>query len=378
MNRPEDEFDWTVAPSTWEPLGRPRPPFSVTAVEVARSCPLRSIFDASLGYEPRLAFSARIGTAFHRAVQGLSASSVPETLSAAANRATSMFTAELNAQTVEADSRPRERDLPRYPERAEHALEAVLVEAKRTSEAGARYSKAVGRAVQKDAGFGAEVPVRSADGLLIGRIDRVEGVPNGVKIVDYKSALRADLPERYERQIQLYAHMWHDTYGQWPTEALVVYPLLGSARSVDVDPVTCERVKREALAVVETLLSKREGRLLATPGEVCSFCDYRPWCEPFWAHQASAPTESALLERASVGFEGRVDGIENRVGHIRVHLRWQDRTVSLLVDIERFPHVARARVGARVRALGWNLRGQRHEPQAVATARSELFLVRDA
>jgi RecB family exonuclease len=381
MNYPEAEFDWTVTPSNWAPLDRPTPPFGVTAVEIARSCPLRSYFEASAGYEPRWAFAARIGTAFHRAVQSLSTSATAGTLPEAASQATSLFNAELTAQTAEADSRPRERDLPRYPERAEHALEAVIVAAQRASEAKARYSTAVDSTTKSDiqasTGFGAEVPVRSADGLLVGRIDSVERVAGGVRIVDYKSALRVDLPERYERQVQLYAHMWHDSYGQWPTEAVVVYPLLGSASSVAVDPATCERVKRESLAVIETLLSRRDGRLLATPGVVCSVCEYRPWCEPFWAHQAGAPNESALLERASVGFEGRVDSIENRSGHVRLNLSWQGRTVTLMADVGRFPQVVRAQVGSRVRALDWNIRGQRHQPQALATARSELFLVQD-
>lgn len=381
MNHPETEFDWTATPSNWAPLGRPTPPFGVTAVEVARSCPLRSCFEASPGYEPRSAFAARIGTAFHRAVQSLSESSTAETLPEAASRATSVFNAELTAQTADADSRPRERDLPRYPERVEHALEAVIVEAQRASEAKARYSTAADSTamsdVQASTGFGAEVPVRSADGLFVGRIDSVERVAGGVRIVDYKLALRVDLPERYERQVQLYAHMWRDSYGRWPTEAVVVYPLLGSATSVAVDPATCERVKRESIAVIETLLSRRDGRLLATPGEVCSICEYRPWCEPFWAYQAGAPNESSVLERASVGFEGRVAGIEHRSGHVRLTLSWQGRTVSLVADVERFPQVVRAQVGSRVRALDWNMRGQRHQPQALATARSELFLVQD-
>jgi RecB family exonuclease len=381
MNDPEPEFDWTVTPSRWAPLGRPKPPFGVTAVEIARSCPLRSYFEASDGYEPRTAFAARIGTAFHRAVQTLSTTSAAETIPEAASRATSTFTSELTAQTAQADSRPRERGLPRYPERADHALEAVIVEAQRASEAKARYSTAVDDAlaseVQVSTGFGAEVPVRSADGLLVGRIDSVERAAGGVRIVDYKSALRVDLPERYERQVQLYAHMWRDSYGQWPTEAVVVYPLLGTASSVPVDPETCERVKRESLSVIEVLLSKRDPRLLATPGEVCSVCEYRPWCEPFWAHQAGAPNESAVLERAGVGFEGRVDEIDHRSGHVRLSLWWQGRTVTLVADSERFPQAGRAQVGSRVRALDWNIRGQRHQPQALATARSELFLVKD-
>lgn len=66
------------------------------------------------------------------------------------------------------------------------------------------------------------------------------------RLIDYKSALRADLPERYERQLQLYALLWHETFGEWPAEAYIVYPFTGATHKVAVDPAICLQVGHEA------------------------------------------------------------------------------------------------------------------------------------
>ena len=77
-----------------------------------------------------------------------------------------------------------------------------------------------------------EIPVRDLKGLFYGRIDYAEHTPDGVILYAYKSALRDDLPERYERQLQLYAAMWHSTRGSWPIQAFVLYPLTGATHEV--------------------------------------------------------------------------------------------------------------------------------------------------
>src|SRR5687768_7050700 len=60
------KFDYAVRPSkSWPPSGRPEPPFGPGALEILRSCALRGCFDVSPGYERRIGFAARIGTAYH-------------------------------------------------------------------------------------------------------------------------------------------------------------------------------------------------------------------------------------------------------------------------------------------------------------------------
>lgn len=268
---PRPPFDWTIDEArTWPPARRPRPPYGPTTIEIARSCPLRACFEASPGYEPRLDPAARIGTAFHRTLEALlhdpPADATPAGWGDAARR---RFLAELAQQRAEAVARPRERGLPWEEARVYAALEAVVAEAMRL----ARLRPAAGQRLQQGAPGSAaaapaievEVPVRSRDGRLHGWIDQAEHTATGTRLIDLKSALRSDLPERYERQLQLYAALWHDTRGEWPAEAVVIYPFTGARFPVSVDPAVCRRVVAEARELVRQFESPRAAEALATP-----------------------------------------------------------------------------------------------------------------
>src|SRR5207245_5848574 len=119
---------------------------------------------------------------------------------------------------------------------------------------------------------------------------------SGARIIDYKSALRFDLPERYERQVQLYALMWHDTRGEWAAEAQVVYPLVPFVHNVVIDEATCRKVALESAELVDALHVSPAMESLASPGDVCQVCEFRPWCKPFWGWQAAEPSHSNALE----------------------------------------------------------------------------------
>lgn len=67
------DFDWHVdEAASWPPRGRPEAPHGPTGLEVLRSCALRRCFESSKGYERRMGFDGRIGTAFHRTLEWLS------------------------------------------------------------------------------------------------------------------------------------------------------------------------------------------------------------------------------------------------------------------------------------------------------------------
>lgn len=394
MSERDTDFNWTIEEDAmWPPRGRPVAPFGPTALEIIRSCPLRACFEASQGYERRTGYAACVGTVLHRTLQSLAehppfGKSDAEKMEEARRR----FLQELEAQETERVNRPRERGLPRDEARVSLAIERVTEQALRMAQSGAiTHSDAPSKvdwgslttngeveepeAVSEQLLVEVEVPVKSSDGLLYGRIDQAEHRPGGMHLVDYKSALRTDLPERYKRQVQLYALLWHETRGEWPASGEVIYLLSGSVYPVSVEPGICERLGSESRGIISSLRKAPSADQLATPGDVCSICEFRPWCKPFWRWQASEPSRLVALKRATLGFEGKIARVEAKGLHWKLLLRWRDCNIRIVAPLERFPQLRHARVGMRVRALEMRLHGQLAQPQAIVTEVSELFLL---
>lgn len=390
-------YDWIIHEQTaWPPHNRPKGPFGPTVLEVMRSCPLRCCFEASSGFERRTGFAARVGNAFHRTLQSLSENPpVASTISGVGQEARQRFLLELERQKEQKDHRPREHGLPWDEERINRAVEAIIVEAQRMCRTGIGGSEQVARsqAFQSDiivnapAGEDAphqrqtrpdtevEVVVKSSDGLFQGRVDYVERVATGTRLVDYKSAVRDDLPERYERQLQMYALLWHDTMGEWPVDAEVVYPFTGASYPVHVDRAICERIGDESRALISAMRRTRAADKLATPGDVCKACEFRPWCKPFWRWQAREANHMRVLEKATQGFEGEIRDITTVNGYWRLHVSWRNTAIRIVAPTDRFPQLIQAQPGMCLRALDMRLQGQFFRPFALVTEYSELFLL---
>jgi RecB family exonuclease len=328
-----------------------------------------------------MGFAARVGTAFHKTLEALGRHPPRgKTLAAVADDARQRFSANLELQEREAARRPREARMPREQRRIERAAEAAIIEAQRIASHPARMEgdlplserTADSAAVATEL----EVPVTSADGLFHGRIDRVERDPSGARLIDYKSAVRFDLPERYERQLQLYALMWHDTRGEWPIEAAVVYPLMPLVHSVDVDASVCREVARQSAELAVALHVAAMPESLASPGDVCQVCEFRPWCKPFWRWQSTEPSSSVALERAHLGIEGTITTIVQQSERVLAQIAWRDAQIRLNADLTVYPQLRNAAVGTKLRVLGARLQGLRHEPRGMLSEGSEIFLVR--
>jgi RecB family exonuclease len=390
------DFNWTVhQASSWPPKGRRQPPYGPTVLEVMRSCALRFCFDSSPGYERRMGYAARIGSAYHQTLESL-INDPPEgsTDAEAAEEARTRFFKELDKQHSEAEKRPREVNLPPDDARLAVALDAIVVEAQklarfyrvsrrfRVSAAPASTpSHDITSSTEPEASadlipVDVEHPVRSQDGLFQGRIDRVEHLPQGLRITDTKTALREDVPGRYERQLQLYAYLWYETYGEWPAEAQLLYPFTATTHTVPIDPETCMQVVSEFRELVAAVQEETRYTELANPGDTCKVCEFRPWCVPFWSWQASERAHTVALERTYLGFEGTITSIDLVKHHWRVLINWRGVTVRLIVPEANFPHLRNASPGMRIRCLEFRLRGQRFQPQADPTGYSEIFLVR--
>lgn len=392
MNKnPQPSFNWRVVQgSLWPPRGRPHPPFGPTAIEMMRSCSLRMCFEASKGYERRMAYAARVGIAFHKTLQSLIEHPIQSDVrSDIIEDAARRFRHELAHQEEQKSERVREQMFPRNEERVSRAFESIVAEALRLAKlfaAGSiRYEThettrsnkphfEIGH--ESDEELLVEVPVKSHDGLLAGRVDYAERLSTGgIRLLDYKSALRDDLPERYERQLQLYALLWYETFNEWPVEAWVSYPFTGAMYKVSVDSEICQRVGDEARVLIQRLREGLSSEQLASPGDVCTVCEFRPWCKPFWIWQANHPNLSVALQNAYLGFEGEITTIELKDFFWIVKVKWQDTQVRIVAPQERFPQLKMAKLGMHIRVLDMRLQGQRYLPQAIVTENSEIFLI---
>jgi RecB family exonuclease len=369
-------FDWTVWTAEWEPRGRPKPPFGPTALEVMRSCPLRRCFEESPGYEPRLHFAVRLGIAFHRTLESLNRLDDPGLAGAMLSEwAMAKFADELGEQIAEANGRPRERLLPRSEARQSAATEALLQTAHRLARTvRTGHQGGVPASAHASPAVEVEVAVSSHDGLFTGYVDRAEHTFEGTRLLDFKSAIRDDLHDRYKRQLQLYAFMWRETRGEWPYAADVVYPLAGSVCPVGIAPELCEAVAAECVALVSEVTGARRPADLGRPGEACRWCPFRPWCEPFWEMQSPSSNPLAA-DRGDLGLEGQVETRERKGEIVKVVIRWGAARVELVSTDARFPQLAHVLPGERVRLLDAELRGMRHHPRVRVTEFTELFRV---
>lgn len=385
------EFTYIInSTKDWPPSRRPNPPFGPTAIEILRSCPLRACFDASPGYTRRITSPARIGMAFHETLESLYEYPLPEESELAAAETIERFEQRIRQQEAESANNPREAHIPYDVSRADRALDSLLMEMDRITSSGIVGTQITNKetvsATNKVSTWEddeiqfpveVEIPVQSLDGLFRGRVDVAEKTRDGTVLYDYKSALRDDLPERYERQLQLYAFLWNDTRGEWPQGAFVLYPLTNNSHRVNVDPVICEEVALESKTIVENVERQKNYTSLATPGDVCKVCDYRPWCSPFWSWQASESKRSIVLERSYLGFSGNISQLklDNFFWHITID--WAFGPVNLIAPLERFPHLKKANVGHEVRILDTPLGGLRHAPTAKVNDYSEIFLLEE-
>ncbi len=366
-------FSWRVdARHDWPPRGRPHRPFGPTMVEIIRSCPARAAFSASQGYERRLGPAARVGLAMHAALESLVSDPIAATgIADIAAQARRRFDVLLGAQMEAAQTRAREREQPIDGSRVEAAAEAVVAEAIRISRLGLapRLPTVSTTSVEVEV----EVPVRSRDGLFEGVVDRAERDGGGVHLVDYKSATRDDLPDRYRRQIQLYAYLWHETRDEWPTSGRVVYSALGTTHPVDIEPTQCLAVAQQAQRLLEPIEAV-DADPAGQPGDACTVCEYRPWCVPFW-QWAGAGSLAERLDRGGLGIEATIEALHVGSGRIEVSMDWAGTPLSVSLDEDRFAHARALRSGDSVRLLDIRLRGLRSRPTLFLTAFTELWIV---
>ena len=110
---------------------------------------------------------------------------------------------------------------------------------------------------------------------LVGRIDRVDHVPEGLEIIDYKSGKQRVNELKDDLQLPIYSLAAEDIYGQYPIR--LTYMFLGDGTQYDAhyDVDDLKRIKTDILEIINQI---NQTDFLATPGHVCNFCQYVKVC----------------------------------------------------------------------------------------------------
>ncbi len=140
-----------------------------------------------------------------------------------------------------------------------------------------------------------EQNLTALDGKLTGRLDCIIWQGDHAEIRDYKTgaifeqdqdddfndspSIKAD----YRIQLQLYALLFHETFGRWPN-CLTLEDIQGTVIEVPFSPQDCEALQHEILKtldLVNLLIEARDEATLAQTGTHCGFCPYRPACHKY-------------------------------------------------------------------------------------------------
>lgn len=354
--------NWVVNVDSWAPRSRLNTPVSATAYESLLACPLQLLYVRDDAFPRRGGPYARIGTAFHKSLESLPSVLSAAELATAVGRVLGTFRVEIQRQREETAANPREASIPWPEERVHHAEQSLALLIHRL------WRPAVETQQRENAPPHTEVALTTRDGFLTGIIDRVDATNDGVVIVDYKSAESYDEEhlERFRRQLLLYAYLWLDRTGEWADHGIVNFLLLGREVLVELSIEDAEDLVDHVRAAF-TAASGSTPRAAARPGDACTYCDYRPWCEPFWDHVASGN----LVHRAVDGVVIARSASSQRI----LHIRHGEHTSQLVLDESRLDLAEQIAIGTRIRVIDPIVDGAPPVGRYRLTNRSEIWTV---
>jgi hypothetical protein len=364
----------------WYASNIPYPPFGPTFIDIIRSCPTRAWFERT-NLPRRRASTARIGIAFHEVIESFRRTplrvSRPDELVAEVTR---RFEARWDLVQAKSAENPREQYLPVDTGRLAKAIDTLVLWGRTALQAPAlspshstpHVSPFAPRPVHAEI----EVTLASTDGRLTGRLDQLERTGSGYIIRDYKSSLRPDLPDRYRLQVQLYGALLKDSRGTYPVRGAVLYPFTGQTFEIDVSPKACEASRTDALTQLARLEPTTTGAPVATPGTVCSVCDFRPWCHAYWATRAST---SLLPTTSRQDVTAQVVAVSHKDDYTRLTLARPRQTETFaFAPCSTCPQARDIEPGAIIRILDAKVVGSDNHTRVLLQPESELYGVDDA
>ncbi len=140
---------------------------------------------------------------------------------------------------------------------------------------------------------GHEIWVKSRDEAVGGWIDLVERIDEEIVLSDLKAG-DAAVRESYAVQLKIYAALYHETFGEWPSRIQIV-PLNGAPSVVPLSRNECSRLLVEASTVLAQINDRvssgteSDTDLAAPSPAACRQCGFRPVCRAY--HAAPKNTE---------------------------------------------------------------------------------------
>lgn len=134
----------------------------------------------------------------------------------------------------------------------------------------------------------------SKDKLIAGKIDLIIEEEQEIEIIDFKTGaitqdvldddgeIISDIKEEYKEQLKLYAYLFFETSGKFPTK-LSLIDLAKQRFTIDFEQSECYNLFEEAKKLLHfTNNSINTGEFAANPSEInCKYCLYRPACSFF-------------------------------------------------------------------------------------------------
>ena len=319
---------------------KPLRSISPTALSAFRQCALNVVWQRN-SKPPLLPASpkARVGTISHRllAEAGRGRLDADEAaIDARWHELVGEVNSEINSYPLERHLAPLENSVPDIEVLRIRTTRNALVIAKQVRS----IPRGDGRAASP-APYGHEIAVRSTDGLVRGTIDAVvREAGSGAIIRDYKSGSilesgvgGANQPrESYQLQLKLYAGLYAETFGEWPT-SLELVSLTGESQRVPFTKSDCSNLLDEARATLHLVNEKVAKHssdslpsILASPNpKACAFCCYRPACGPYRLASVESGQETWPLDVI-----GTVESVK-QLGNSRLMLELATGTGSVRI-----------------------------------------------
>lgn len=353
---------WSIVlSSTWPPKGELSPPLSPTLYEVLTECPLKATFSVSSDYPERVSPRARLGIAFHRALDAIHRE-LPKA-EGSSIKEFRWFGARVFHEIVEEEVRRsrlkmREEWLV-WPLELRNKMEITVgLTAGHLLEEFHSRKGLEGRFLSSPSEQ-VENLLLSQDGLIHGKPDLVTRDGGERVIIDYKTGEIGDNKERerFTRQLFVYAYLWHDNFGEWPDVVRLENPITRETYQVQLEPCEAIRIAEEMKMVALSLPDLSSSTDKASIGTHCYECQFRPWCEPFWQANleqiAVCPFEDSNLE--SISFEGYIKKVSNTApaSQVSCHAIIQvgSNAVHVESNSEKHRHVSSLQLGMPVRVL---------------------------